>query len=159
MRKTMSLPLLALFSAAVIAFPRPAIAEPYRLSVDNAVRIAVERNLGLQVETYNPAIAATDIRRARSIYDPTLSALLDHQGSNLQAAPESPLVDRRRLFDFDASISQMLSSGATASASFTNLGFKDTLGFKNNPGVPTSRFAQPALTLSLSQPLLKGLGK
>jgi outer membrane protein TolC len=150
---------LALLSLAALAFPGPAVAETARLSVDDAVRIAVERNLGLQAETFNPAIAATDIRRARAIYDPLFTSLLDHQGSNLQAAPESPLVDQRRIFDFDSSISQLLSSGATASASFTNRWFKDNLGFKNTPGVPTIRSAQPNLTLSFTQPLLKGLGK
>ena len=72
--------LLALLSLGALAFPGLAFAEPTRLSVDDAVRIAVERNLGLQVETYNPAIAGTDIQRARSIYDPTLSALLDSRG-------------------------------------------------------------------------------
>ncbi len=155
----MPLLLVALFSAAAIALPRAAAAEPYLLSVDDAVRIAVERNLGLQVETYNPAIAETRIRKARAIYDPLLSSLVDHKGSNIQAAPESSLVDERRIFDFDSSISQLLSSGATASASFTNLWFKDNLGFKNIPGVPTIRYAQPQLTLSFSQPLLQGLGR
>ncbi len=155
----MALFLAVLLSLGALAFPGPAAAEPTRLSVDDAVRIAVERNLALQVETYNPAIAATDIRRARSIYDPRFTSLLDHKGANLQAAPESSLVDQRRLFDFDSSISQLLSSGATASASFTNLWFKDNLGFKNSPGVPTSRYTQPNLTLSFSQPLLQGLGK
>lgn len=155
----MPLLLVALFSAVAVAFPCAAAAEPYLLSVDDAVRVAVERNLGLQVETYNPAIAVTDLDRARAIYDPRFTSLLDHKGSNIQAAPESSLVDQRRTFDFDSSISQLLSSGATASASFTNLWFKDSLGFKNTPGVPTLRYAQPNLTLSVSQPLLQGLGK
>ena len=83
----MPLLIAALLSLGALAFPCLAVAEPTRLSVDDAVRIAMERNLGLQVETYNPAIAATDIRRARSIYDPTLSALLDHHGENRQDGP------------------------------------------------------------------------
>jgi len=149
----MALLLAALLSLGAVAFPGPAFAEPALLSVDDAVRIAVERNLGLRVETYNPAIAATDIRRARSIYDPTLSALLDHRGDNRQVAPSSPFVDRTRFFDLNASLDQLLSTGATASAAFTNFWSKDNLGLS------TSRFAQPELTLSLSQPLLKGLGK
>lgn len=149
----MALVLAALLSLGVLAFPGHAAAEPTRLSVDDAVRIAVERNLGLQVETYNPAIAATDIRRARSIYDPTLSALFDHRGVNRQSGPTSSFVDRTRYFDADASLDQLLSTGATASASFTNTWYKDNLGLS------TSRYSQPELTLSLSQPLLKGLGR
>jgi len=149
----MAILLAALLSLGALAFPGHAVAEPTRLSVDDAVRIAVEQNLGLQVETYNPAIAATDIRRARSIYDPTLSALFDHRGENRQAGPTSSFVDRTRHFDANASLDQLLSTGATASASFTNFWSKDNLGLS------TSRYAQPELTLSLSQPLLKGLGQ
>jgi outer membrane protein TolC len=144
---------LALLSLAALAFPGPAVAETARLSVDDAVRIAVERNLGLQVATYSPAIAETGIRKARAIYDPLLSALVDHEGSNLQAASQSSIVDRHRVFHVDTSISQLLPSGATTSLSFNNFWSKDNLGF------PTSRFAQPQLTLSFSQPLLQGLGR
>ena len=148
------LPLLvALITAAASAFPCAAAAEPYLLSVDDAVRVAVERNLGLEVEAYNPAVAATDIRRARSIYDPRLSALLDHRGDDRQAGPTSTLVNRSRFFDADVSIDQLLSSGATASAAFANFWSRDNLGLS------TSRYARPELTLSLSQPLLQGLGK
>jgi outer membrane protein len=123
------------------------------LTVDDAVRMAIEKNLGLQVATYSPAIARTDIRKARAIYDPFLSALADHQGSNLQAAPQSFFVDRHRSFDFNTSLSQLVPTGGTASLSFTNLWSKDNLG------LPTSRYAQPELTLSFSQPLLQGLGR
>jgi outer membrane protein len=153
MRNNMTLFLAALLSAGILANPVPAAAEPIRLSVDGAVRLAVERNLGLQVETYNPAIAAMDIRRARSIYDPTLSATIDHRGGNQQEGPSSSFVDRTRHFDVNASLDQLLSTGATASASFTNFWAKDNLG------VSRIRYAQPQLTLSLSQPLLKGSGK
>ena len=149
----MALLLAALLSLGVLVFPGPAVAEPTRLTVDDAVRIAVERNLGLQVETYNPGIAATDIRRARSIYDPTLSALLDSRGRDLQANPPSTFVVQTRFFEADASLDQLLSTGATASAAFNNLWSKDNLGLSS------FYFAAPTLTLSLSQPLLKGLGK
>jgi outer membrane protein TolC len=153
MRRTMVRLLAALLSLGALAFACPAAAEPARLSVDDAVRIAVERNLGLQVETYNPAIAATDIRRARSIYDPTLTSLLDFRGGSRPAGPTSAFDDRSYFIDANASLDQLLPSGATASVAFTNFWSKDTLG------VSTTRFAQPELSLSLSQPLLKGLGK
>jgi outer membrane protein TolC len=152
MRKTMSPFLAALLSLGVLLFPGQAVAEPVPLTVEDAVRTAVERNLGLQVETYNPAIAATDIRRARSIYDPTLSVLLDHRGENREGGLSPASAERTRFFDANASLEQLLPTGATASASFTNFWSKDNLG------LPSSRFAQPELTLSLSQPLLKGLG-
>jgi outer membrane protein TolC len=153
MRKSMARFLAALLSLGALAFPGPAAAEPARLTVDDAVRMAVQRNLGLQVETFNPAIAETDIRKARAIYDPALSFLLDHRGVNLQNDTASAVVEQSRFFDANASLDQLLSTGATASAAFTNVMSKDNLG------ISASRIAQPELTLSLSQPLLKGFGK
>jgi outer membrane protein TolC len=157
MRKTMALFLAALLSAAASQFSGTAIADTNRVSVDDAVLIALERNLGLQVETFNPAIAATDLDRARAIYDPRLAALLDHRGENRQAGPDSSFVDRNRFFDANASLDQLLSTGATASAAFNN--FWSSSWSRDNLGLSTSRFAEPVLTLSLSQPLLQGLGK
>ena len=145
---------LALLLAALCASPSSAPgAETLTLSIEDAVRMAVEKNLGLQVATYSPAIAETGIRKARAIYDPLLSAVADHQGSNAQTASQSFFVDRQRDFRFDASITQLLPSGATTALSFNNIWSMDNLR------LPTSRYAQPRLTLSISQPLLQGLGR
>jgi len=145
---------LFLLLAVLCAYPFSAAgAEPLALSVEDAVRMAVEKNLGLQVATFSPAIAETGIRKARAIYDPLLSALVDHQGSNAQVAPESFFVGRQRDFRFDASISQLLPTGATTALSFNNF------WSKNNLNLPISRYAEPQLTLSFSQPLLQGLGR
>jgi outer membrane protein TolC len=145
---------LPLLLGILCAFPFSAAgAEMLALSIEDAVQMAVEKNLGLQVATYSPAIAETGIRKARAIYDPLLSALVDHRGSNRQVAPESFFVERHREFNFDASISQLLPSGATTSLSFNNI------WSSGNLGTPISRFAQPQLTLSFSQPLLQGLGR
>jgi outer membrane protein len=153
-RKTRLARVLPLFLAALWTIPFAASgADILTLSIGDAMQMAIERNLGLQAATYSPAIAETGIRKARAIYDPLLSSLVDHQGSNQQSSPQSILVDRQRDFRFDASISQLLSSGATTSLSFNNFWSKDNLGLS------TSRFAQPQLTLSFSQPLLQGLGR
>lgn len=144
---------LPLLLAALCASPLPAGAETVTLAIGDAVRMAVERNLGMQAATYAPAIAATGIRKAHAIYDPLLAALASHQGSDRQPAPRLSSTDRQRTFTFDASISQLLPTGATASLSFNNL------WFQNNLGLPNSRYAEPQLTLSFSQPLLQGLGR
>ncbi|HMB04381.1 MAG TPA: TolC family protein [Isosphaeraceae bacterium] len=68
-------------------------------------------------------------------------------------ASQSFFVERQRNFRFDTSIAQLLPSGATTSLSFNNFWSRDNLD------LPTSRFAQPQLTLSFSQPLLQGLGR
>jgi len=135
-------------------FPRSSpAAEIVKLSILDAGRIAIERNLGLKVASHDPAVAETDILKARSIYDPTFSALVDYRGEDQPSLSESSLVSRQRYFDFDASLSQLLPTGASTSVSFTNQWYRDNLGLS------TSRFAQPELVLSFSQPLLKGLGR
>jgi len=145
---------LSLLLALLCASPFSAAgAEMLTLSINDAVRIAVEKNLGLQASTYSPAIAETGIRKAHAIYDPLLSALVDQQGSNTQVAPQSFFVERQNDFHFDASISQLLPTGATTALSFNNLWSMDNLR------LPTSRYAQPRLVLSFSQPLLQGLGR
>ena len=152
--KIPSLGALPLLLAFLCTCPFPAAgAETVTLQIGDAVQMALEKNLGLQVATYSPAITETGIRKARAIYDPLLSAIVDHQGSNLQTAPQSFFIDRQRVFNVDASISQLLPSGATTSLSFNNFWSRDNLD------LPTSRFAKPQLTLSFSQPLLQGLGR
>ncbi|MBI5575835.1 MAG: TolC family protein [Deltaproteobacteria bacterium] len=123
------------------------------VSLDQAVRTAVGNNLSLRAATFTPAVSATDIRRARAVYNPRFTAALDHSGSNSQAAPDSFFVERSRSVDANFSADMLLSTGATASASFANPWRKDNLG------TSFSRFAQPDFSLSLSQPILQGLGK
>lgn len=148
------IPLALAFLLSLAAGSGPAGgAETVALSIGEAVRIAISRNLGLKVASFSPAIAETDIRKARSIYDPTLAAVLDHREETIASWPGIAFVDRRRYFEFDTSLSQLLPTGATATLSYTNLFFKDNLG------LPASRYARPELALSFSQPLLKGLGR
>lgn len=122
-------------------------------SLDEAVRMAIENNLSLRTGTFSPAISATDVRRARAIYNPRFTALLDHRGSDTQTFPGSSSVDRKRFFDANISTEALISTGATASASIANLWEKDNLG------TAYSRFAQPQFSLSISQPILQGLGR
>jgi outer membrane protein len=146
--------LVAVFLAAVLSLAgSPVLADEFPITLDTAVRAAIERNLDLRVQTFTPALSETDIRRARAIFDPNLNLLLDHRGSNAPVSPGSPLEERARFFDANLSTDLLLSSGATASAAFKNFWSRDNLG------TPLSRYAQPQISLSLSQPVLRGFGK
>jgi len=123
------------------------------ISLDAAVREAIAGNLDLRVESFSPALSETDLLRARAIYDPMLELLLDHRGTKSAFNPTSSFQEERTFFDANLSADVLLSSGATASASFTNLWSRD------NFGTPLSRYAQPQFSLSLSQPVLRGFGK
>jgi outer membrane protein TolC len=115
--------------------------------------MSVEQNLSLRAETFNPSISRTDVRRARAIYNPRLNILLDHLGSDSRSAPGSSFFIRERSFDADITTDVLLSTGATATASFTNRWNRDNLE------TSLSRFSRPDFTLSLSQPLLQGFGR
>jgi outer membrane protein TolC len=139
--------------AALLTASIPCVAAELAVSLDDAVRMAVEQNLSLRAETFNPSISRTDVRRARAIYNPRLDILLDHLGSNSRSAPDSFFFTRERSFDANVSTDVLLSTGATASASFANLWKQDNLG------TSLSRIARPSLALSVSQPLLQGFGR
>jgi outer membrane protein len=146
--------LVAAFLAAALSLAGgPALADEIPITLDTAVRAAIERNLDLRVQAFTPALSETDVRRARAIFDPNLNLLLDHRGANGAVDPTSDFVERTRFFDANLSTDLLLSSGATASAAFTNLWSRDNLG------TPLSRYAQPQISLSFSQPVLRGFGK
>lgn len=138
--------------AAILLLPAggSCAGEELSISLDEAVRMAVERNLGLAVESFSPAIAGTAVLRARAIYNPALSLSADHRGEDFRLFPDSPGVERNRFFDANLSVDRLLSTGATASASFENL-------FRTGDD-SAARYAEPALSFSLSQPLLSGRG-
>jgi outer membrane protein TolC len=158
--EALTLPLLRSFLAlALLAAPLPSFAEEILLPLDAAVRSAVEKNLDLRVESYNPAISGTDIRKAMGIYNPRLSVLADHRGEDAPLDTSGALIDRRRFFDANFSTDFLLSTGATASAAFTNLWSRSTPGANQGQSFSPSSFVEPQLSLSLTQPLLQGFGK
>jgi len=159
-REAPSLPLLRSFLAlALLAAALPSPAEEISLALDAAVRSAIEKNLDLRVESYNPAISGTDIRKAMGIYNPRLSILADHRGEDAPLDTSGTLIDRRRFFDANFSTDFLLSTGATASAAFTNLWSRSTPGASQGQVFSPSSFVEPKLSLSLTQPLLQGFGK
>ncbi len=145
-------------AAANWGFADHARAEEVTVSLDAAVRSAIEKNLAIRVETYNPAIFDPGIRKASGIYDPQLSALVDHHGEDAPLDTRGVQVSRMRFFDANLSTDLLLSTGATASAAFTNLWSRSTL---ETAGAASSvtQFVQPKLSLSLTQPLLRGFGR
>ncbi len=115
-------------AAAVVSAPGVSVrAEEVAVSLDTAVRSAIEKNLNLRVATYNPAISDTDIRKAMAIYNPRLNALLDHRGEDAPVDTQGNIADRMRFFDANLSTDLLLSTGATASAAFTNLWSRTTV--------------------------------
>ena len=65
---------------ALAASAGPALAQTpsstRSLSVDEAVRLALEQNLGIQIERLNPQIQDIAVAQARSFWAPTVSSTL-----------------------------------------------------------------------------------
>ncbi len=144
---------LAVLAALLLPTGGAARAEEVPISLDTAVREAIAGNLDLRVQSFSPSLSETDLWRARAIYDPKLSLLLDHRGTKSAFNPTSSFQEQRLFFDANLSADLLLSSGARATAAFTNLWSQD------NFDTPLSRYAQPELSLSLTQPLLRGFGR
>jgi outer membrane protein len=128
------------------------------LTLQQAVKMAVERNLDVKAELYNQATAEADIRIGRGIYDPLLNLLFNYRESN--TLPASVLlagaqVNRQRVLDFNAGIDQLLPTGAVLGLAFDNTWNRNN----SNPANFLNKYYQSDLTLSLTQPLLKNFGR
>jgi len=132
---------------------------PLRLTLKDAIRQAVEKNLEVRAELYNPAMAEADIRLNHGIYDPLLTLLADYQESTTQPSSiflSGSRISRQKNLNANAGISQLVPIGGTVGLFFNNLWNRNnsdiTRGFLDE-------YWQSDLTVSYSQPLLKNFGR
>lgn len=152
------LPLIVLVLAITV---RGAYAEepPLHLTLKDAIRMAVERNLEVRAELYNPAMGEADIRLNRGIYDPLLTLSADYQESTTQPASiflSGARISRQKNLSANAGISQLVPTGGTIGLFF------DNLWNRNNSDISRGfldEYWQTDLAISYSQPLLKNFGK
>ncbi len=129
------------------------------LTLKEAIRMAVEKNLEVRAELYNPAMNEADIRMNRGIYDPLVSMFTSYQQSTTQSAStvlSGASISRQKNLQADTGISQLVPVGGTLGLFFTNLW--------NRNNADSSRgfldeYWRSELTLSYSQPLLKNFGR
>lgn len=129
-----------------------------RLTLKEAIQLAVEKNLDVHAELYNPASAEADIHRSRGIYNPLLTLYGDYQDSNIlqsNSFVSGVSVSRQRTETYNAGVSQLIPSGATVAAEFNNSWNHNN---SQTPGIINNYF-QSDVTLKLTQPLLKNFGK
>ncbi len=130
-----------------------------QLTMKEAIRLAVERNLDVQAELYNPASAEADIHRYQGIYNPLLALLLNYQDSNTLStnsfATGGASVSRQQSVTYNAGVSQLIPSGATVGAAFNNNWNHNNFNF---PGILSDYF-QSNVTVTFAQPLLKNFGR
>jgi outer membrane protein len=146
-----------MLAALVLALPlaRPSLAQDrptLDLSLDEAVKRALENNGDIAVAKFDPEFSAEGVRSALSIYDPFLSGTLK---DGKQTSPASSAfsggtkVDAKSLL-YNVGVNQYLPSGASVGLTFNNTRQDTNSVFATvNPSYAST------LTLSASQPLLK----
>jgi outer membrane protein TolC len=126
------------------------------LSVDEAVALALERNLGLRVQRYGRQRTRLGIEQELGIYDLDLSggASASHDESPSASNLEGAEVQKQDREGFTIGLGQLLPSGGTAGASWSN-GRLETNSqfFLLNPSYSSG------FDLSFNQPLLRNFGR
>lgn len=130
------------------------------LTLKQAIRLAVEKNLEVRAELYNPAMSEADIRKNRGIYDPFLTLTTSYRQSVTQSASTvvsgGALISRQKSFQADAGINQLLPIGGSLGLSYTNLWNRSNAdpnrGFLDD-------YWSSELVASYAQPLLKNFGR
>lgn len=142
----------ALLLQAVLAGVALADAGSLNLSLKEALRLAVERNLNLKAELFSPAIAESEIHNSKSIYETHLTLDTSYRDSTTYSVPLQRSGDQD-LFTLDPGAYRLLPSGGTIGVTFQNT-YQD-----NDAVTPIGSYWSSSLGVNLSQPLLKNFGR
>jgi outer membrane protein len=130
--------------------PRDGVIE---LSLDEAVELALRRNLGLVVERFTRTQAQLAIDQALGIYDLLASATLsaaDQSSATISRLSASE--SNQQQWNF--SLGQTIPTGGQVA-----VGFENTREESNNPFATVNPSFDSNLTFSFSQPLLRDFGR
>ncbi len=138
-----------LLSFIILALPILAYSSgtPLQLTLNEAIRMAAEKNLDVRAELYNPAQYEADINRYRAIYDPLFYLQTSYTDSNAAMINSSG-----QTFTLNSSLSKLFWTGGSAAVTFNN-GY-----ISSNVAIPSNSW-QTGLGVSISQPLLKNMGR
>ena len=126
------------------------------LSLDEAIELALERNLSLSVERYNQEESRFGINEAIGIFDLNLSADINAFEENTPSASnlDGADVQEREGANWNLRLDQLFATGGSARLDFNNSRFESNSQFATlNPSFSTD------LDLTLSHPLLRDAGR
>jgi outer membrane protein TolC len=144
-------PLLAVLllpGAAATGQERPTL----QLSLDEAVKRALENNVDIAVERYNPELSAQNVRSAEGYYDPFLFSTLTHASADTKGttAISGGAVVNSKQDVWNFGVSLPVQTGADFTVTFNN-NKRDS----NSSLTSFNPIFNSNLSLSLTQPLLK----
>lgn len=126
------------------------------LTIEEAVRVAIERNLGIRAQQYSRQRAVLGIQEAMGIYDFNLFAGISTGEDQSPAASNLDGAEVTETSQTTAYLggSQLLPTGGVASINFPNTEFETNSRFSIlNPSYSSG------LDLTFTQPLLRGFGR
>lgn len=135
--------------------PRAIRGPRIRMTIKEAVSLALARNFDITIEAHNPRIRAAELKREKSAFDPALVAGATANSSKIDSVSgffnAGPTIDKQR--EITAGIEQRTMSGAQYSLVFRDLRQSSNNRFRGfDPSIGTR------LTFTITQPLLKNFG-
>lgn len=132
--------------------------QPFKLTLQEAIFLALANNIDIKIERLQPQIAETDVEAEESVFDPSVRAEVS-EGSSKEMSPVAPfLTGSTEPFQIttgiNAGLEKRFTTGATAQLAFDNNRLSSNSFVQRfNPSWGTD------LNLSMIQPLLKGFGR
>jgi len=142
---------MSLFAGTGHGFALPKDVEQLHLRRDDAIKMAVLKNIDLRVESLNLAMSQTDVARSRAIYDTIFSA---SSNGGMSYVPGDPFFLSKNSTS-TIGVTQYLPTGGSIAAS-TQTGF--TTAETGLAGSATTDW-QSSVGITLTQPILKNAGK
>jgi len=124
-----------------------------KLSLKEAVKLAIEGNLDLKAELYNPAQAESDLKKSRAIYEPHLTLDTSYEEAT-QFTPSLGGGSYESTLALTPGANQLLPSGGILALKYENRRQNGTVIVP-----PFESSWSSSLGLSLNQPLLKNFGR
>src|SRR5581483_1324168 len=90
------------------------------LSMDEAVRLALEQNLGIRIQRIDPQIQDTGVAQSRSFWSPTLGSSFSRVGNNYPATSIIQPAYNNGTTNANISLSQTLPWGGSYTAGWIN---------------------------------------
>jgi outer membrane protein len=145
----------ALLLAVLLVPAAPTVAQEQptlQLSLDEAVKRALENNVDIAVDRYNPDLSAQSVRSAEGYYDPFLYSTLSHSSSDTPGTTAisggSVVTTKQDVWNFGVSLPIQTGAGFTVT-------FNNNKRNSNSNLTSYNPLLNSALNLSLTQPLLK----
>ena len=149
--------ILGLSTSILLAQTATSSAQPppltRRLSLEDVVRLALDQNLGIKVERYNPQIQDLSVAQARGLWTPILSSTFQGNRSNtpstnIFAGGLTSIIDSG--VTTGVGVSQALKTGANYA-----LGWSGARTTSTNPFNSYNPLISSGVTFSITQPLLR----